>query len=199
MKTYYEILEVDRKATKEVIEKAYRKLAKKYHPDLQSNSERAKYGDIMAEINEAYSVLSNKEKREEYDQELEFDKLDNVEEIVKDKTINIKEEIINLREDLNKISGYKVEIPEDKLYRASVMSDEEYYKVLVKEVNRARQQAFHDAYVQDVRSRENNVTVAETLSEKTKRLGISIAFFIGGLVLLKIIIQIIYGSSLGLI
>lgn len=198
MKTYYEILEVDRKATKEVIEKSYRKLAKKYHPDLQANSEKAKYGDIMAEINEAYSVLSNKDKRAEYDQELDFDKLDNVEETIKNKTINIKEEIINLREELNKLSGYRVELTEDRLYRNNAMSDEEYYRILVKEVNRARQQAYHDAYVQEVRAKENNVNVAETLSEKTIRLGISIALFLGGLVLIKIIVEIIFGNPLGL-
>ena len=199
MKTYYEILEVDRKATKEVIEKSYRKLAKKYHPDLQANSERAKYGNIMAEINEAYSVLSNKEKRAEYDQELDFDKLDNVEETIKNKTINIKEEIINLREELNKISGYRVEIPEDRLYKSNVMSDEEYYRVLIQEVNRAKQQAYHDAYVQEVRAKENNINVAETLSEKTVRIGLGIAFSLGILVLIKIIIQIIFGGPFGLL
>ena len=43
MKNYYEILEVDQKASKEVIEKAYKVLAKKYHPDLQEekNKKRA--------------------------------------------------------------------------------------------------------------------------------------------------------------
>ena len=39
MKNYYEILEVDKNASEEVIEKAYKTLAKKYHPDLQNNSD----------------------------------------------------------------------------------------------------------------------------------------------------------------
>ena len=56
MKNYYEILEVDKNASEEVIEKAYKTLAKKYHPDLQNNSDCQ---DKMRQINEAYEILSN--------------------------------------------------------------------------------------------------------------------------------------------
>ena len=56
MKNYYEILEVDKNASEEVIEKAYKTLAKKYHPDLQNNSNCQ---DKMRQINEAYEILSN--------------------------------------------------------------------------------------------------------------------------------------------
>ena len=54
MKNYYEILEVDKNASEEVIEKAYKTLAKKYHPDLQNNSNCQ---DKMRQINEAYEIL----------------------------------------------------------------------------------------------------------------------------------------------
>lgn len=40
MKNYYEILEVDRNASKEIIEKAYKTLAKKYHPDVQEQNQK---------------------------------------------------------------------------------------------------------------------------------------------------------------
>ena len=43
MKNYYEILEVDRKASPEVIDKAYKTLAKKYHPDLQDENNKNIY------------------------------------------------------------------------------------------------------------------------------------------------------------
>ena len=43
MKKYYEILEVDKNASQEVIEKAYKTLAKKYHPDLQQGSKKQEY------------------------------------------------------------------------------------------------------------------------------------------------------------
>ena len=71
MKNYYEILEVNRKASKEIIEKAYRVLAKKYHPD-QFLSEKKKFAEKkMQEINEAYEVLTDEFLKEQYDTELE--------------------------------------------------------------------------------------------------------------------------------
>lgn len=66
-KNYYEILEVDKNASEEVIEKAYKTLAKKYHPDLQNNSNCQ---DKMRQINEAYEILSNDFKRREYDEKI---------------------------------------------------------------------------------------------------------------------------------
>ena len=71
MKNYYEILEVDKNASQEVIEKAYKILAKKYHPDLKDNEVKRKYEEKMKNINEAYSVLSNSFKRREYDEFLQ--------------------------------------------------------------------------------------------------------------------------------
>ena len=53
MKNYYEILEVDSKASPEVIEKAYKTLVKKYHPDLQNAINKNEYEEKMKEINEA--------------------------------------------------------------------------------------------------------------------------------------------------
>ncbi len=64
-KDYYEILGIDRNATDEDIKKAYRKLAKKYHPDLNPGDKAAEAK--FKEINEAYEVLSDPKKREQYD------------------------------------------------------------------------------------------------------------------------------------
>ena len=63
VKNYYEILEVDKKASPEIIEKAYKVLAKKYHPDLQEDENIKKAEEMMKSINEAYSVLSDEFKR----------------------------------------------------------------------------------------------------------------------------------------
>ena len=71
METLYDILEVSKKASKEVIDKAYKTLAKKHHPDLQSAENRAYAEEMMKKINEAYDILSNEEKRSEYDRKLE--------------------------------------------------------------------------------------------------------------------------------
>lgn len=71
MKNYYEILEVNKKASKEVIEKAYKVLVKKYHPD-QYSGEKQRYAETkLKEINEAYRVLSDEFLKEQYDIELE--------------------------------------------------------------------------------------------------------------------------------
>lgn len=64
-KDYYKILGVDRKASEEDIRKAYRKLAKQYHPDYNPNNKQAE--ERFKEINEAYEVLSDAKKRAYYD------------------------------------------------------------------------------------------------------------------------------------
>jgi len=65
MKTYYDILGVGKEATPEEIKKAYKVLAKKYHPDLNPNNKAA--AAKMAEVNEAYSVLGDEDARKKYD------------------------------------------------------------------------------------------------------------------------------------
>lgn len=70
MRTLYEILEVSETASNEVIEKAYKVLAKKYHPDLQAPENKKQAENKMKEINEAYEVLCNEQKRKAYDDEL---------------------------------------------------------------------------------------------------------------------------------
>lgn len=62
---YYEVLGIDRDATDEEIKKAYRNLAKKYHPDLNPDNKEAEAK--FKEVNEAYQVLSNPEAKAQYD------------------------------------------------------------------------------------------------------------------------------------
>lgn len=65
-KDYYKILGVDKKASEADIKKAYRKLAQKYHPDRNPHNKSAH--EKFKEINEAYEVLSDAQKRQKYDQ-----------------------------------------------------------------------------------------------------------------------------------
>ncbi|WP_028574689.1 DnaJ C-terminal domain-containing protein [Desulfonatronovibrio hydrogenovorans] len=64
-KDYYKILGVNKKSSKEEVSKAYKKLAKKYHPDLNPNDPKAE--DKFKEVTEAYEVLKDDEKRKLYD------------------------------------------------------------------------------------------------------------------------------------
>jgi curved DNA-binding protein len=63
---YYKILGLSKEATEEDIKKAYRKLARKHHPDLNPNNKEAH--KLFQQINEANEVLSDPEKRKKYDQ-----------------------------------------------------------------------------------------------------------------------------------
>ena len=63
---YYEVLGVDKSADADTIKKAYRTLAKKYHPDMNPGDKEAE--QRFKEVNEAYAVLSDPDKKAKYDQ-----------------------------------------------------------------------------------------------------------------------------------
>ena len=68
-KNYYHTLELSPTANTQEIKRAYRRLARKYHPDQAKDSIAS---DRMAEINEAYEVLSHTDRRTKYDERFEF-------------------------------------------------------------------------------------------------------------------------------
>ena len=167
MKNYYEILEVDLKASPEVIEKAYKTLVKKYHPDLQNEMKKNEYEEKMKEINEAYSVLTDDYKKKTYDEQLE-------------KTIVSREEYEKaiyenerLRNELEKNSTvmnnqfYNEGIQKDN-YKKSMQNNRyndfqdgnaitNMGKILQEEIKRATKtaynKAYEDAYIQDMKNR----------------------------------------------
>ena len=63
---YYEVLELSKGASEDEIKKAYRRLAKKYHPDMNPGDKEAEVK--FKEVNEAYDVLSDSDKKAKYDQ-----------------------------------------------------------------------------------------------------------------------------------
>mgnify|MGYP004469530913 FL=1 len=71
MKNYYELLEVNPKASKEIIEKAYKVLIKQCHPDAYIGEEKRFAEEKTVELNEAYHILSDDFLRSQYDLELQ--------------------------------------------------------------------------------------------------------------------------------
>ena len=104
MKNYYEILEVNKKASKEVIEKAYKVLVKKYHPDLYTGQKKNYAEEKIKEINEAYSVLIDEFMKEQYDSELEKQ-----EQAELYKKYNQKQTDNNLNDNVNSTNNNKKE------------------------------------------------------------------------------------------
>ncbi|MFH1619247.1 MAG: DnaJ C-terminal domain-containing protein [bacterium] len=64
---YYETLGVQRSATPDEIKQTYRRMARKYHPDLHPEAQKKEMAERFKEVNEAYEVLSDREKRAKYD------------------------------------------------------------------------------------------------------------------------------------
>lgn len=74
MRNYYDDLEINKNASQEVIEKVYKVLAKKYHPDTTQEADKQLAEEKFKMISEAYETLSNEDKRKKYDIELEENK-----------------------------------------------------------------------------------------------------------------------------
>lgn len=148
MSNLYEILEVSEKASKEVIDKAYHVLVKKYHPDLQQGEEKQNAEEKMKEINEAYEVLSNEEKRKEYDISLEEQREQEkiVEEQKRKQQINEYEQE-KMQEQLENQTYYR---NEDQNINRNTDENNNYQnaKKIQKEINRA----YADAYNNYLRS-----------------------------------------------
>lgn len=122
MKNYYEILEVDKNASEEVIEKAYKTLAKKYHPDLQNNSNCQ---DKMRQINKAYEILSNDFKRREYDEKIKRQSV-SIEEYNR-----IIQENNRLKKDLKRVANQReMSQNQERLEEMSIM--QRYYEQIKK-------------------------------------------------------------------
>src|SRR5574339_406234 len=65
---FYQVLGLSRTASPDDLKKAYRRLARQYHPDLHSGSKKAEMEKKFKELNEAHEVLSDPDKRKKYDQ-----------------------------------------------------------------------------------------------------------------------------------
>ena len=172
-KDYYSILQINRNASPEIIEKAYKTLAKKYHPDLQQTTEAKKESEkILKDINEAYEVLSNKDKKQEYDKILydntiskdDFNKLYEQNQILKNK-INILQNNYNI----NHVSNSNID-KQNISYEKKSKKDYELKKKqqdleFKKQIEQAKRQAYYDAYIQDLKNRGYTIKYKKTFKD----------------------------------
>ena len=186
---YYKILEVDKDASPEVIEKAYKTLVKKYHPDLQESNMREKSEGRIKLINEAYEVLSNPVSRSKYDLTLKQS------EISQEDYNKLSEENISLHKEINNLkqkSNFEY-TQNDVQFTANNHSqqpnyNEEYRKQLEyeNEILQAKEKAYHDAYIQDLKNRGYKIRYKKTPKDYFKNL---IAFILT-LLILFLLLQI---------
>ena len=154
MKNYYEILEISQNASKEIIDKAYRVLAKKYHPDSNKPEDKQWAEEQFKEINEAYEVLSDENKKREYDQNLinantqnneteEYEKLNEENEKLKLELEHLK--YMQKNENMQNEEPYKEqEYNTNQQYN----TNQEYEQT----IKNAYQQAYNEAYVQGLKN-----------------------------------------------
>lgn len=118
MKNYYDILEVSKNASDDIIKKVFKIQVKKYHPDTVEEEKKTEAEEKIKELNEAYEILSSPEKRKNYDEEL-ISELSNTDEVAKLKAENdfLREKL----EERNKILNDLINIssPTDYAYSNS--------------------------------------------------------------------------------
>lgn len=167
-KNYYEILEVDKKASNEIIEKAYKTLAKKYHPDLQESQTQKEYEEKMKLINEAYSVLSDDYKRNEYDNHLQENiiSLEQYQAILQENK-TLKQEIQRLSSTQTR-QAYNTNNNVYNTQQTYNTSNNIYNRQYQEQVNRAVNQAYQDAYVQDMKNRGYKIRYKRTFKQYVK-------------------------------
>ena len=159
-KNYYQILQIDRNASPEIIEKAYKTLAKKYHPDLQEETNKKYSEEILKQINEAYEILSKPEKKLSYDQTLKNNTISQkeYEEILRQNQI-LKSELQNSQNMSNTIEPKNNNVSQEHYYTNSGPNSQNYsqhYQSQLQyqeDIQKARQKAYYDAYIQDLKNR----------------------------------------------
>ena len=197
-KNFYEILEVDRNASPEVIEKAYKTLAKKYHPDLQQDEEHKKQAEnTLKLINEAYETLSNPTLKATYDEQLsnatisqetynemykqnqelknELNQLYHMQQNSTSSAQNHYTDNQNIYMNQNQNTDMNFEKEQAQQYQRDLNYE--------RQVQQARQQAYHDAYIQDLKNRGYKIRYKKTFSDRIKDF-IALLIFIGILLLL---------------
>lgn len=186
MITYYEILEVSRMASKEVITKAYKVLVRKYHPDLeQDEGKKEEAKEKMVRINEAYETLSDDEKRKKYDDTIaileEKERIEKEKKKQQGKTQNVNTNVGNVNSNnnisINNIDNANNLNDDTKLQEEMQRAEEEIQMHKQNIVNQ-----MYEDYYNTLRRMGYKVVTVRPLKERIK------AYVIAGIVILLLIL-----------
>lgn len=151
MSNLYELLEVSEKASKEIIEKAYKVLAKRYHPDLQEEKDKKQAEEKMKQINEAYTILIDDERRKAYDIELNAKRQEEIQRKMQENT-KVNNEITRVEQeafnDLQNANMKRQKEEQDKINRKL----EEEQKSNMEKLQADLQRTYSNAYNNYLRS-----------------------------------------------
>ena len=175
MENYYEVLQVSPSATKEIIDKAYKTLAKKYHPDANPVEKKQWAEENFKRINAAYEIISDDEKRKKYDEQLKRIKKQEDEERYKklyEQNEALKRELNNLRakQTVNVIPS-NVQNNTDGVQETQPDFYEKLQRDIDRRVTQSVNKAYHDAYVQRMRQYGYRIRYKKTLKDRLKDLG----------------------------
>ena len=193
MDNYYEILQVSSKASKEIIEKAFKTLAKKYHPDANALEKKEWAEERFKKINAAYEILSNQEKRQKYDEEINR----NIQYAEHEKIKKLYEQNEALRKELDYLKARQME----NVYSANKLSEiaytrnnnvlDDYNNKLQREIDRRIEQAvnkaYRDAYMRRMKDYGYTFYRRKTFKQKLKDILVmilAISFLLAVIVLL---------------
>lgn len=172
MENYYDILEVSPKASKQIIDKAYKTLAKKYHPDANPEDRKEWAEEKFKKINEAYEVISDEEKRAEYDKKLEQEKEKFLAESknLKDRYEKLYEQNQILKNELASLKNNYT----NPIYRSNNNIEQQNNINIQQEINtqiaQSVNKAYNDAYIQRMRDYGYRIYRKKTLKERAKDL-----------------------------
>ena len=184
----YEVLGLSYGATDEEVTKAYRKLVKKYHPDLQKPEDKEKAEAKMKQINEAYDTLINEEKRNRYNEELiekrrqeELEKQENVrkqQETFNQNNYQEKSYVQNnYNQNIQRDTKENYTRPDDMKRRRYEEELRKEQEVLRRQMQQSMQQEYENAYYNYLRSLGYRIKERWTW-EKTKNLILTIIIMI---------------------
>ena len=190
MKNFYQILEINENASQEIIDKAYKVLVKKYHPDLQTTAEeKNKCEEKIKQINEAYETISNPDLRAKYDNMLQEEynkKLQMQQEEKLKKQYQQQQNNINMQNQTNQVKAKQPNFSQNNQNNYSQnqqnIREEEYQRQYQNAINKA----YHDAYIQDLKNRGYKIKYKKTFYDYIRSL-ISILITIG---IIFLIVQI---------